>query len=204
MLYVSRGAGAAIAMLSLAMLATSQPSMAGQVNYTIDPQHTYPSFEADHLGVSTWRGKFNKSSGKVVLDKATSSGTVEVTVDTASIDFGHDQLNTWAVGKELLDTAVYPNAVFKGRLTDFADGKPTHAVGTLTLHGVTKPLTLNIDRFKCIPHPMLKRELCGADALGSFHRDEFGMDAGKSYGFDMTVQLRIQVEALQDESPAKK
>ncbi|HEY9133255.1 MAG TPA: YceI family protein [Dyella sp.] len=204
MFYANRGAGAAIAMLSLAMLATSQHGRAGQVGYTIDPEHTYPSFEADHLGVSTWRGKFNKSSGKVVLDKATSSGTVEVTVDVASIDFGHDKLNTWAVGKELLDTARYPNAVFKGRLTDFIDGSPTHAVGTLTLHGVTKPLTLNIDRFKCIPHPMFKRELCGADALGSFRRDEFGMDAGKSYGFDMSVQLRIQVEALQDEAPAKK
>ena len=69
--------------------------------------------------------------------------------------------------------------------------------GELTLHGVTRPLDLTIDRFKCIPHPLHKRELCGADALGTFRRDEFGIDAGKDYGFDMNVTLRIQVEAVQ-------
>jgi len=68
--------------------------------------------------------------------------------------------------------------------------------GMLTLHGVTLPLTLQIRSFKCMPHPLLKRELCGADALATFQRDAFGMDAGKDYGFDMTVTLRIQVEAI--------
>lgn len=66
----------------------------------------------------------------------------------------------------------------------------------MSLHGVSRPLTLQINRIKCIPHPLYKRELCGADAVGHFQRDAFGLDAGKSYGFDMTVTLRIQVEAL--------
>jgi polyisoprenoid-binding protein YceI len=66
------------------------------------------------------------------------------------------------------------------------------------LHGATKPMTLKIGLLKCIPHPIAKRELCGADASGSFNRDDFGLSAGKDYGFKMNVDLRIQVEALAD------
>jgi len=71
--------------------------------------------------------------------------------------------------------------------------------GQLTLNGVTKPVVLQIKSFKCMPHPMFKREVCGADALGVFKRDAFGLGAGKDYGFSMDVTLRVQVEALQAE-----
>jgi polyisoprenoid-binding protein YceI len=76
------------------------------------------------------------------------------------------------------------------------NGVPTQLVGELTMHGVTRPLTLTINALKCIPHPMLKRDTCGADAVGSFNRDDFGLGAGKAYGFKMDVELRIQVEAI--------
>lgn len=180
----------------LAWLSLSTAS-AAEVKYQLDPDHTYPSFEADHLGgLSVWRGKFNHSSGTVTLDKAGGSGTVNVVVDMKSADFGQDQLNEKAQGTELFDTANYPQAVYQGKLANFVNGAPTAVVGHLTLHGVTRPLTLKINSFKCMPHPLLKRELCGADALATFQRDAFGMDAGKAYGFDMTVTLRIQVEAI--------
>lgn len=174
----------------------SAPAVAAPTTYEIDPSHTYPSFEASHMGVSIWRGKFNSSSGKVVLDKAKGAGTVEVVVDTASIDYGHDKMNEHARGADLFDVAKYPTATYKGKLEGFVDGAPTKVVGELTLHGVTKPLELKINSFKCIPHPMLKRELCGADASASFQRDAFGIDAGKDWGFSMDVTLRIQVEAV--------
>ncbi|HUX25880.1 MAG TPA: YceI family protein [Burkholderiales bacterium] len=97
------------------------------------------------------------------------------------------------------DVAKYPTAHYRGKLADFVDGAPTRVIGTLTLRGVTKPLTLTIDRFKCVPDFMLKPRLrCGADALGTFQRDDFGLDGGKSFGMDMKVTLRIQVEAVQD------
>ncbi len=64
------------------------------------------------------------------------------------------------------------------------------------MHGVTRPLTLTVHALKCVAHPMLKRDYCGADASGSFNRDDFGLGAGKDYGFDMKVDLRIQVEAI--------
>ncbi len=150
---------------------------AAPVTYTIDPTHTFPSFEADHMGISVWRGKFNKTSGQVTLDKAAGAGTVDVVIDADSVDFGLGIMNDKAKSAELFDTVI--------------------AVAELTLHGVTKPVVLKLNSFKCIPHPMLKRELCGADASASINRDEFGMDAGKPYGFKMDVTLRIQVEAVQ-------
>ena len=185
-------------LLAALLSVTSLAATAENAHYTIDPMHTYPSFEADHMGISVWRGKLDKSSGGVNLDKAAGTGDVEVTMDLSSIDFGLDALNTWAKGKDFFDVANYPTATYKGKLEGFVDGAPTRVVGTLTLHGVTRPVDLKIDLFKCIPHPIFKRELCGANATGSFDRSEFGLTAGKDYGFKMDVPLRIQVEALRD------
>lgn len=149
------------------------------------------------MGLSVWRGKFNKSTGRAKLDKMGGAGTVEVNIDLASIDFGHDKLNSWARSAEFFDVAKFPGASYTGKLDGFTNGVPTRVVGALTMRGVTKPLELKINSFKCMPHPMVKREVCGADALGTFKRDEFGLDAGKPYGFNMEVTLRIQVEAVQ-------
>lgn len=178
-------------------------AIAAPVSYEIDPMHTYPSFEADHMGISFWRGKFNKTTGTLILDKAASTGTVDVAIDIASVDFGLDSMNEQAVSPEFFDSAKYPQATYKGKLAGFVDGAPTRVEGQLTLHGVTKPVDLKINRFKCVPHPMLKRELCGADASAVFKRDEFGLTAGKDYGFSMDVNLRIQMEALAPETAPK-
>jgi polyisoprenoid-binding protein YceI len=181
---------------ALALLLAASAAAAAPATYAIDPAHTFPSFEADHMGISTYRGKLNKSSGKVVYDKAAGTGTVEISTELASIDFGLDALNTWARGKDFFDVKKHPRAVFKGRLEAPVNGVPTQLVGELTLHGVTKPLTLVVHSIKCVPHPMLKRDYCGADASGSFNRDDFGLAAGKDWGFKMNVDLRIQAEAI--------
>jgi polyisoprenoid-binding protein YceI len=170
-------------------------ALADPVTYTVDPGHTYPSFEADHFGgLSVWRGKFDKSSGTIVIDKAKGSGTVEVTVDTASIDFGHPKLNEHAKSAEMFDVAKYPTATYKGTLTNFKNGAPTQVDGQFTLHGVTKPLTLTINSFMCKPNPMDKKEHCGADASGTLNRADYGIAYGDKYGFKMEVKLAIQVE----------
>lgn len=174
----------------------SGSAMAEPVSYSIDPTHTYPSFEADHMGMSYWRGKLTKNSGTVVLDREAGAGTVEIVIDLASIDFGLPALNTWATGTSFFNVEKSPQASYRGKLEKFVSGSPTLVSGELTLNGHTKPVNLSITRFKCAPHPMLKREFCGADASGSFNRDEFGLDAGKAYGFNMDVGLRIQVEAI--------
>lgn len=182
-------------LLAFTLCALAMPAAAAPAVYEIDPAHTFPSFEADHMGLSTWRGKFNDSRGEITLDKAAGSGSVKVTVDVASIDFGLEVMNEKARSAELFDAAKYPQATYTGTLVDFRDGAPTKARGELTLHGVTRPVELRIERFKCMPHPLNQRDWCGADASATFRRDEFGIDAGKEYGFDMNATLRIQVEA---------
>lgn len=183
--------------LSTVLIGTVQSA---PIVYRIDPDHTFPSFEADHMaGLSVWRGKFNRTTGTVTFDKAKGSGTLDIAIDIDSIDFGHDQLNDHAKGAEFFDVAKFPQATYTGRLEGFRKGKPTRVVGQLTLRGVTRPVVLKIGSFKCMPHPMLKREVCGADAHATLQRDQFGISAGKDWGFDMAVVLRIQVEAVAEE-----
>ena len=180
----------------LLVLAAEQ-SISKMKIYQIDSNHTYPSFEADHMGgLSFWRGKINSTSGEIRLDKKASLGSVDVTMDMATIDFGHDKMNDHAKNEDMFDVKKFPTATFRGRLVDFIDQTPTKVEGQLTLHGVTKPLTLEIVKFKCMFHPFKMREACGADARGVIMRDEFGIDYAKMMGFDMRVELRISVEAI--------
>ncbi len=183
-----------IVMASVAAL-LGAAAYAAPVTYVLDPSHTYPSFEADHFGgMSVWRGKFDTSSGKVVLDKAAKTGSIEVTVDIASIDFGMAKMNEHAKSAEIFDAAKYPTATYSGKFTKWSGDAPTEAEGTLTMHGVTKPVKLVINQFKCMTHPMKKTEFCGADASATLDRSEFGVDYGKGYGFKQEVKLQIQVE----------
>jgi polyisoprenoid-binding protein YceI len=171
-------------------------AVADPVTYQIDPSHTYPSFETDHFGgMSVWRGKFDHTSGTIVLDKDKSTGSVDVTVDATSIDFGMPKLNEHTKSAEMLDVAKYPTATYKGTLVGFKDGAPTQVEGQFTLHGVTRPLTLTIRTFKCMTYPD-KKQHCGADAAGSFNRADYGVSYGDKYGFKMDVKLAIQVEAV--------
>jgi polyisoprenoid-binding protein YceI len=184
-----------IGLATVAGTATATP-----VTYTLDPTHTYPSFEADHMGgQSIWRGKFNKTTGKVVLDVAAKTGEVDVTVDAASINFGMDALDEHAKGADMFDVAKYPTATYEGKISKWNGDAPVEVDGKFTLKGVTKPLKLTIKSFLCKPSPMTHKEVCGADAEARFNRDEWGLDYGKSIGFKMQTKLLISIEA----SPAE-
>ncbi|HTD72240.1 MAG TPA: YceI family protein [Steroidobacteraceae bacterium] len=183
-----------IVLASLAALLGAS-AFAAPVTYTLDPSHTYPSFAADHFGgLSVWRGKFDATSGKVVYDKDAKSGSIEVTVDMSSVDFGMPKLNEHAKSAEIFDATKYPTATYTGKFTKFTGATPTEAEGTLTMHGVTKPVTLKIDSFKCMQNPMSKKEVCGADASATLNRAEFGVNFGEKFGFKQEVKLQIQVE----------
>jgi polyisoprenoid-binding protein YceI len=171
-------------------------ALADMSRYQLDPEHTYPSFEADHIGgLSVWRGKFDKSQGTVTLDRAAKTGTVEVATDIASVHTGSTKLDQSLQSDQFFDASKFPQATYKGTIK-FEGDRPASVIGNLTVHGVTKPLTLTIDSFKCMPHPMLKREVCGVDAVGEFDRSEFGVDFGKTYGFSMKTKLLISAEGL--------
>lgn len=183
-----------LVLASIAAL-TTVSAFATPVTYVLDPHHTYPSFEADHMGgLSVWRGKFTETSGKVVYDKEAKSGSIDITVNVGSIDFGMAKMDEHAKSAEIFDVAKYPMATYTGKFSKFNGATPTEAAGSLTLHGVTKPVTLEIHSFLCKPNPMSKKEVCGADASASFDRADFGVNYGDKYGFKMAVKMLIQVE----------
>ena len=188
-----------LTIISLALLSSFGISFtqAKPVTYEIDSSHTFPAFEADHMGgLSLWRGKINSTSGEIVLDKDKETGSVNVIMDMSTIDFGHEGMNKHAKNSDMFDVEKYPEAIYKGNLTDFIDGAPTKVKGSLTLHGVTKPVDLDIKSFKCRLHPFKLKQVCGADAYGNIMRDDFGVDYAKRLGFKMEVALRIGVEAI--------
>jgi polyisoprenoid-binding protein YceI len=185
-------------LLAAVVAGAAVPALGAADNYTIDPTHTYPNIEFSHMGISVWRGKFNKTSGTISLDRAAKSGTVEVAIDISSINFGLPAMDEKARSDDFFDSAKFPIATYKGKLI-FAGDRPGSVEGQITIRGITRPVTLSIRLFNCIPHPMLKKEVCGADAEGELNWSEYGMklsqygqgDAGK-------VRLRIQVEAIKD------
>ena len=183
----------------LALAATA--AHAAPVEYTIDPQHTFPTLEFPHMGISVWRGRFDETSGRIVLDREAKTGTVEVRVATDSIDFGLDSMHEFAVKPDWLDVAKHPEMSYRGTLV-FEGDAPVAVDGALTLRGVTKPLKLTIRKFGCLVHPMENRERCGADAEGELDRADWGMPLYTEDGAGR-IALRIQVEALRDEAPAQ-
>lgn len=165
--------------------------------YTVDPGHTFPRFEINHFGFSTHHGQFNKTAGKLVLDRAAKTGSVEITVDTASISTGDPKLEKHLRSEDFFSVEKFPAMVFKSKAVKFDGETPVAAEGELTLLGVTRPLTLAVSRVKCGPHPIAKKEACGAEVTGTLKRSEFGMMAYVPAVGD-EVTLRIQVEAHKD------
>jgi polyisoprenoid-binding protein YceI len=184
----------AAACLALAALLAVPAAHAAPVTYPLDADHTFPSLEFPHMGLSVWRGKFNRTTGTFRYDAAARTGSVEVVVDAKSIDFGHDAMNEHAQKPDWLDTARYPDMTYRGRLR-WEGERPVAVDGELTLRGVTRPLVLRINRFACIEHPYYKREACGADAEAELDRALWGMTQYTQDGAGI-LKLRIQVEAL--------
>jgi polyisoprenoid-binding protein YceI len=164
--------------------------------YNIDASHTYPSFEADHMGLSFWRGKFTKSSGKIVLDRQSKTGgSVEIAIDASTVDFGHAKMNEKARGDEMFNVAKFPIISYKSTALKYEGERLVAVDGEMTMLGITKPLSLTLTHFKCVIHPLHKREVCGADAHGRFDRSDFGMNIGLPR-FSPEIKLAIQVEGI--------
>jgi len=185
---------------NLAILAISAafalPAMAADT-YTIDPGHTYPGFEINHLGFSTMRGTFDASSGSVTLDAATKSGSIEITIDTTSIDTGHAKRDDHLRTEEFFNVAKFPSMTYKATKLKFNGDKLAGADGDLTLLGVTKPVSLTVTSFNCGPHPMNKKQVCGANATATIKRSEFGMNTYVPAVGD-EVRITIEVEAFKN------
>ena len=151
-------------------------------NFTLDPYHTFPSFGVDHLGLSTVYGRFDKTAGKFTLDRAAKTGSVEITIDTASLTTGDNVRGSRTRSRDehlrsadFFNVAEFPTIVFKSTRTHFGAELPSSVEGTLTMLGVSKPVTLNFERFKCVANMFNQKERCGGNATGKFKRSDFGM-----------------------------
>lgn len=182
--------------LAGALAAVAGSSVAAET-FTVDPRHTYPVFEINHLGFSTQRGRFNKTEGKITLDRNTRSGSVEIRIDSASIDMGLDEWDKHMRGDDFFDVERFPTMNFKAEKFTFDGDKPIAADGMLTLLGVTKPVALKIAGFTCGTHPINKKPLCAADISTAIKRSEWGM---KKYlpAVSDEVKINIPVEAFRD------
>lgn len=185
------------ALFAAILLAALAPQVYAAESYTLMSSHTYPSFETDHWGgLSVWRGKFTKTTGNVVLDRQAKTGTLDVTIETASVDVGHKVMNAVLVSPRILDAEKYPTIVYRGTAMRFEGERPVEVIGELTLNGVTKPLNLRIETFKCMESHIYKREVCGVNALASFNRADFGVNVNLDIGFKPEIRLAIQAEGL--------
>jgi polyisoprenoid-binding protein YceI len=165
--------------------------------YHIDPSHTFPRFSYSHFGMSTQLSRFDKASGTVVLDKAAKTASVDVVIDMKSVDTGFSVFNGHIQGAEHLDTAKYPTATFKSTQVVFEGDMPVAIEGNLTIKDVTKPVTLKVNHFVAMDHPMLKKPAIGADASVVIKRSEFHAGAYVPYvGDDVTIT--ISLEAVQN------
>jgi polyisoprenoid-binding protein YceI len=186
-------------MMKTFLLAASAALLANlaqaQTTYNLDPSHTYPSFEADHMGLSTWRGKFTQTSGTVLLDRAARTGQLDVKITAASVDFGNAALEKHVRSDDFLNVEKYPEITYKSRALHFNGDQPASVDGDLTMMGVTRPVHLTINHFNCVIHPRLKREICGAEVAGEFQRSDFGMNFGLP-NFSPLIKLSIQVEGV--------
>ena len=166
-------------------------------SYTVEPRHTHITWAVSHLGTSTFRGKLNKTSGKVVLDAAAKSGSVEIVVDPTGSLSGDDRLDKHLQGEDFFNPAKFATATFKSNKVEFNGAAPSKIVGELTLLGVTRPVTLTVTSFTCKMHPAFKKDFCGADATATLKRTDWGMKYGLA-NIGEEVKLDIAIEAIKD------
>lgn len=187
----------AAAFLAAATVATTAPALAAPETYMIEGTHTFPRFSYNHLGYSIQLSRFNKTTGKIILDQAAKTGEVDIVIDTRSVDTGDATFDEHIQGEEFLDTAKYPTATFKSNRVVFDGDRPVAVHGNLTLKGVTQPVTLTVTSFQAMPHPLLKKDAIGANAHTVVKRSDFNADKYAPHVSD-EVRIDIAVEAIKE------
>jgi len=171
------------------------PVFAAPETFVVDPNHTYPRFEYSHLGYSNQIQRFNKTAGSIVVDRAAKTGSVDITIDAKSVDTGYALFNEHIQGEDYFDTAKYPTITYRSTAVKFDGDKPVAVEGLLTVKGVSKPVTLTVTSFHAMPHPMLKKDAIGANAVARIKRSDFNAGKNAPYVSD-EVTLSIAVEAV--------
>jgi polyisoprenoid-binding protein YceI len=182
---------------AVAILAVAGPARA-QETYVIDPVHSQPMFEVQHMGYSLQRGTFSKASGKITLDRAAKKGSIDVTIDTTTVKTIDPRLDTHVRGEDFFNVAKYPTMSFKSTAMNFDGDRVVGADGELTLLGVTKPVKVTVANFVCGDHPFNKKPMCGAEVTATIKRSDWGMSYGVPKAVGDNVKIMIPVEAYKE------
>ncbi len=168
--------------------------------FTIDPDHTYPYFSINHLGFSTMQGRFNETSGEIVIDTANKTGHINIVINAASVDTAHKKRDDHLRSPDFLNAIEFPEIVYTSSKVTINDDNSGLVEGTLTIMGTAKPVTLNVSKMHCGIHPMdpkKKKYVCGFDATTTIKRSDFGINyALPAVGDEMV--LSFGVEAIRD------
>lgn len=185
--------------LIAAALALAAAPTAGRAaeRFVVDPAHTFPVFEVSHLGFSTHRGRFNRTRGTLELDVPARRGVVDIEIEVASLDTGDEELERELRSENFFDAARHPTLAFHSDRMVFDGDRLTALHGVLTMHGVSRAVSLDVDHFRCGQNPVIKKFVCGANARTTVRRSEFGMARFVPFIGD-EVAITIQVEATRE------
>jgi len=182
-------------LIAAALIAATGFVQAQSATYSVDPTHTFVTFEALHFGTSTIRGRFDRKEGMVQFDRAGKSGKAEISIDLGSVSTGVGPLDGHLKSKDFFDATTNTSAKFVSEKFGFNGDKVSEVAGTLTMMGKTVPVTLKASNFNCYQSPMLKREVCGGDFETTITRSQWGIVYGLP-GIPDNIRLLIQIEAI--------
>ena len=177
--------------LLLGALLFANPVMAAD-NYKLDPMHTAITWHINHFGFSNPSGKFMNVSGSIILDtKNPTASKVSVTIPVADVNSGIAKLDTNLKSKEFFDVEKYPTATFVSDKVEVTDKDAAIVHGTLTLHGVSKPVDLNVTLNK-IGVNIFQTKTAGFSATTTINRSDFGI---VSYLPGLADEVFIDIES---------
>jgi polyisoprenoid-binding protein YceI len=185
---------AAFALLTAASTVAAG-AFAQSTTYAVEPTHTFVMWEAKHFGTSTSRGRFDKKSGSITIDRAAKTGKAEIMIDMNSISTGVAPFDSHLKGVDFFAADKFPEAKFVGDKFTFDGDKVTEVAGTLTMRGKTNPVTLKAIGFNCYNSPIVKREVCGGDFETTITRSQYDISYGLP-GIPDNIKLTIQIEAI--------
>ncbi len=182
--------------LTLIAAALLSAGAAQAADYSVDPTHTFATFEISHFGASVNRARFDKKEGTVQFDRAAKTGKVDISLDMTSVNSGTAAFDKHLQSADIFNVAQFPKARFVSDKFVFDGDKVTEVQGQLTLLGKTQPVNFKANQFNCYQSPMLKREVCGGDFEATIDRAAFGVNYGIDWGFPKNVRIVLQVEAV--------
>lgn len=180
-------------LLTLLILGSASLCAAEIQTWQIDPNHTASQFSVRHLGISTVRGQFMKTTGTIAYDAADPSKTqIDVSIDAASVDTRVQMRDNDLRSPHFFDVAKYPTITFKSKRTETAGSGKLKITGDLTIHGVTKEVVLDVDG-PSAPMNAMGGVRMGAEATTKINRNDFGITTMSGIVGD-DIQITLDVE----------